>query len=113
MFEQKYPLDSVLALNADDAAPNDEVMKEAEIATVESEAVDLLEVDNDRKDEATLCDVVTEEVLVPAKGAPQTGWRVDRFPQGPGRMRLVNTPLEFEASYVSALVDHWQGRPER
>ena len=21
------------------------------------------------------------------------GWRVDRFPQGPGRMRLVSTPL--------------------
>ena len=41
----------------------------------------------------TLCDVVTEEVLVPAKGAPLAGWHVDRFPQGPGRMRLVSTPL--------------------
>ena len=48
--------------------------------------------DVDRKVEATLRDVVTEEVLVPAKGAPQTGWRVDRFPQGPVRMRLVSTP---------------------
>ena len=48
---------------------------------------------DDRKDEATLCDVMTEQVLVPAKGAPQTGWNVDRFPQGPGRMRLVSTPL--------------------
>ena len=41
----------------------------------------------------TLCDVVSEEVLVPAKGALLTGWRVDRFPQGPGRMRLVSAPL--------------------
>ena len=32
-------------------------------------------------------------MLVPARGAPPTGWRVDRFPQGPGRMRLVSTPL--------------------
>ena len=37
--------------------------------------------------------VVTEEVLVSVVGAPQTWWRVDRFPQGPGRMRLVSTPL--------------------
>ena len=33
-----------------------------------------------------------EEVLVPATGASQTRSRVDRFPQGPGRMRLVSTP---------------------
>ena len=59
---------------------------------MEGEAVDFPEVDADRKDEATLRDVVTEEVLVPAVGASQTGWRVDRFPQGSGRMRLVSTP---------------------
>ena len=35
---------------------------------------------------------VAEEVLVPTVGAPLTGWRVDRFPQGPGRMHLVSTP---------------------
>ena len=93
MFEQKYPLDSVLALDADNVVPNDEVVKEAETAVVEGEAVDFLEVNVDRKDEATLCDVVTEEVWVPAKGAPQTGWHVDRFPRRPGRMRLVSTPL--------------------
>ena len=69
-FEQKYSLDSVLALDADDAAPNDEVVKEAETAIVEGEAVHLPEVYDDRKDEATLCDVMTEEVLVPEKGAP-------------------------------------------
>ena len=92
-FEQKDPLDTVSALDADDAAPDNEVVKESETAIVEGEAVDLPEVDDDRKDEATLCDVVTEEVLVPAKGAPLTGWRVDRIPQGPGRMRLVSAPL--------------------
>ena len=92
-FEQKYSLDSVLALDADDAAPNDEVVKEAETAVVEGEAVDFLEVDFDRKDEAVLRDAVAEDVLVPAKGAPLTGWRVDRFPQGSGRMRLVSTQL--------------------
>ena len=54
VFKQKDPLDTVLALNADDAAPNDEVVKEAETAAVEGEAVDFLEVDADRKDEATL-----------------------------------------------------------
>ena len=73
------------------AAPYDEVVKEAEAVAVEGEAVDFPEVDADRKDEGTLRDGVTEEVLVLARGAPQTGWRVDRFPQGPGRMRLVST----------------------
>ena len=81
-----------LALDADDAAPDDEVMKEAEAAAVEDEAVDFPEVDADRKDEATLRDAVAEEVLVPARGAPPTGWRVDRFPQSSGRMRFVSTP---------------------
>ena len=57
---------------------------------VEGEAVDFPEVDTDGKDEATLRDFVAEEVLVPTVGAPPTGWRVDRFPQG---MRLVSTPL--------------------
>ena len=66
--------------------PSDEVVKEAEAAAVESEAVNFPEVDADRKHEATLRDVVAEEVLVPAVGAPQTGWRVDRFPRGPGRV---------------------------
>ena len=47
----------------------------------------------DRKDEVTLRDLVAEEVLVPVVEAPPTGWRVDRFPQGTGRMRLVSTPL--------------------
>ena len=69
------------------------VVKEAEAVIVESEAVDLPEVYDDRKDEATLCHAMTEEVLVPAKGAPQTGWHVDRFRQSSGRMRLVSTPL--------------------
>ena len=55
---------------------------------MEGEAVDFPEVDADGKDEATLRDVVTEEVLVPAGRAPQTGWHVDRLPQGPGRMCL-------------------------
>ena len=92
VFEQKDPLDTVLALDADNATPDDEVVKEAEAAAVEGEVVDFPEVNGDRKDEATLRDVVAEEVLVPARGAPPTGWRVDRFPQGPGRMRLVITP---------------------
>ena len=92
VFEQKDPLDTVAALDADDTAPDDEVVKEAEAVIVEGEAVNLPEVDDDRKDEATLRDVVTEEMLVPTVGASQTGSRVDRFPQGPGRMRLVSTP---------------------
>ena len=82
----------MLALDANDVAPDYEVMKEAETVTVEGEAVDLPEVDDDRKDEATLLDVVTEEMSVPTVGASQTGSRVDRSPQGPGRMRLVSTP---------------------
>ena len=74
VFEQNFPLDAVSALDTDDAVPDDEVIKEVETAVVESEAVDFPEVNVDRKDEATLRDVVTEEVLVPAAGAPQTGW---------------------------------------
>ena len=92
VFEQKDPLDTVLALDADDAVTVDEVVKEAEAAAVERVSVDFLEVDAERKDEAVLRDAVAEEVLVPAGGAPPTGWRVDRFPQGPRRMRLVSTP---------------------
>ena len=71
---------------------SDQVVTDAEAAAVEGEAVDFPEVDADRKGEATLRDVVAEEVLVPTVGAPLTGWRVDRFPQGPGRMRFVSTP---------------------
>ena len=93
VFERKFPVDSVLALDANDAASDNGVVKEAEAAVVESVSVDFPEVDADRKDEAVLRDAVAEEVLVPAVGALQTGWRDDRFPQGPGRMRLVSTPL--------------------
>ena len=67
VFEQKDPLDTVLALDADNAAPEDEVVNEADAVTVEGEAVDFPEVDDDEKDEVTLRDVVTEEVLVPAR----------------------------------------------
>ena len=63
VFEQKYSLDIVLALDANDTASDNEAVKEAETAIVEGEDVDLPEVYDDRKDEATLCDVVTEEVL--------------------------------------------------
>ena len=52
VFEQKDPLDTVLALDANDAAPDDEVVREAGAVTVEGEAVDFLEVDTDGKDEA-------------------------------------------------------------
>ena len=69
VFEQKDLLDTVLALDADNVVPNDEVVKEAETVTVEGEAVDFPEVDGDGKHEATLRDVVTEEVLVPASGS--------------------------------------------
>ena len=30
---------------------------------------------------------MAEEVLVPAVGAPQTGWRVNRFPRGPPELK--------------------------
>ena len=49
-------------MDANDAASDIEAVKEAETAIVEGEAVYLHEVYGDRKDEATLCDVVTEEV---------------------------------------------------
>ena len=60
-------LDGVLALDANDAVPDNEVVKEAEAAILEGEAVGLPEVYEDRNDEATLRDVVTEEVLVPRR----------------------------------------------
>ena len=72
VFEQKCLLDSVLALNADDVAPDDEVMKEAETAVVESEAVDIPEVNVDRKDQMTLRDFMTEERFLPTVGAPHS-----------------------------------------
>ena len=92
VFELKDYLDTVLTLDVDDAVTDDEVVKEAEAAAVERVSVDFPEVDADRKDEAFLRDAVAEEVLAPAGGAPPTGWRIDRFPQGPGRTRLVSTP---------------------
>ena len=73
--------------------PSDEVVKEAEAAAVEGEAVDFPEVDADRKDATTLRDAVAEEVLVPVVGALTTGCVFDRFPQSSGRMRLVSTPM--------------------
>ena len=82
VFEQKDALDTVLALDAEDAVTDDEVVKEAEAAAVERVSVDFLAVDADRKDEAVLRDAVAEEVLVPAGIAPPTGWHVDRFRQG-------------------------------
>ena len=85
VFEQKDPLDIVLALDADDVVPNDEVVKEAEAAAVERVSVDFPEVDADRKDEAVLRNAVAEEVLAPAGRAPLTGSRRPR-------MRLVSTP---------------------
>ena len=60
VFEQKYSLDSVLDLDANDAASDNEVVKEVEAAIVEGEAVDFPEVDFDREDKATLHDVVKE-----------------------------------------------------
>ena len=52
---------------------SDEVVKVSEIVTVEGEAVDFPEVDANGKDEATLRDVVAEQVVVPVAGAPTTG----------------------------------------
>ena len=49
---------------------SDEVVKEAEAAAVEGEAVDFPEVDADKKHEATRREVEAEEVLAPAGGAP-------------------------------------------
>ena len=49
------------------------MVKEAEAAAVEVEAVDFPEVDADWEDETTLRDAVAEEVLVPAVRALPTG----------------------------------------
>ena len=92
VFELKVLLDTVLALDIDDGVIDDEVVKEVEAASVERVKVDFPEVDPDRKDEAVLRDAVAEEVLAPAGRALPTGWRVDRFPQGPGRTRFVTSP---------------------
>ena len=92
VFELKDSLDTVLALDVDNAVTDDEVVKEAKAAVVERVSVDFPEVDPDRKDEAVLRDAVAEEVLANVGRAPPTGWRVDRFPQGPDRMRLVSSP---------------------
>ena len=68
---------------------SDEVVKEAETAIVEREVFDFPEVDADRKHEATLRDVVAEEVLVPTVGASMTGWRVDRFRGARPELQLI------------------------
>ena len=67
VFKQKDLLDTVLALDADNVVPNDEVLKEIETAVVESEAVDFPEVNVDRKDEVTLSDVVTKRCWFPQR----------------------------------------------
>ena len=96
VFELKDSFDTVLALDVDDAVTDDEVVKEAWTAAMERVSVDFPEVDPDRKDEAVLRDAVAVEVLAPARGAPPNGWRVDRFPQGLGRTRLVQRVLWAE-----------------
>ena len=73
VFELKDSLDTVLALDVDDAVTDDEVVKEAETAAVERVSVDFPEVDADGKDEAVLRDAVAEEVLAPAGRAPPNG----------------------------------------
>ena len=115
VFELKDSLDTVLALDVDDAVTDDEVVKEAEAAAVERVSVDFPAVDADRKDEAVLRDSVAEEVLAPAGRAPPTGWRVDRFQQGLGRMRLVSTPpwsLRPPTCEPELWVGHRQACPE-
>ena len=68
-------------------------MNETEAMAVEVDAVDFLEVYDDRKDEATRCDVMTEEVLVPQGEHLIPGGVCDRFWQSSGRLRLVSSPL--------------------
>ena len=72
VFELKDSLDTVSALDVDEAVTDDEVVKEAENAAVERVSVDFPEVDADRKDEAVLRDAAAEEVLAPAGRAPPT-----------------------------------------
>ena len=66
VFELKDSLDTMLALDVDDAVTDNEVVKEADSAAVERVSVDFPEVDADRKDEAVLRDAVAEKVLAPA-----------------------------------------------
>ena len=59
---------------------------------------------DDRKDEATRCDVMTEEVLVPRGEHLVPGGVSDRFRQSSGRLRLVSSPLwSLRLPLVSAL----------
>ena len=80
----------LLASNAENAAPNDEVVKDAETLAVEGEAVDLSEVDDDRKGEV----------------GSHSGSTSDRvacrsLPAGPGQDAPCEySVVEFEASYV-------------
>ena len=55
---------------------SDEVVNETEAMAVEADAVDFPEVCDDRKDEATRCDVMTEEVFVPQREHLIPGGRV-------------------------------------
>eukprot|EP00974_Lingulodinium_polyedra_P024938 2411873-Lingulodinium_polyedra.AAC.1 len=61
-------------------------------AAADGPAVEFPEVDADRRDEADLQQAVASEVHVAPGGAPPAGWRVDRFPQAAGKVRLVSTP---------------------
>ena len=98
LSEQKDLLGAVSVFVADDAVPKSEVLKE----TVEGEViVDFLAMDADGKNEASPRNVVIEEVLVLAVGAPQNDGL-----EAP----CEHSAVEFEVSYVSTLVDHRQGR---
>ena len=93
VFEPKDLLDIVLALDANDAAPNDEVVKEAETYALwrvrPSTFLSWTLTGRMRRLSAMLR---LKRCWFPQREHLQTGWRVDRFQQGPGRMRLVSTP---------------------
>ncbi len=62
------------------------------VSAPDGPAVDFTEVDADRRDEEALQQAAASEVHVAPGGAPPAGWRVDRFPNGAGKVRLVSTP---------------------
>ena len=78
------------------------MMKEAEAAALEDEAVDFPEVDADRKDEATLRDAVAEEALAPAGEEEhlRPGGVLIASRRARAGLRLEYSAMEFEASYV-------------
>ena len=100
VFELKDSLDTVLALDVDDAVTDEEVVKEAETAAVERVSVDFTEVDADKKMRRFSLMLWLNRCWL-LQGSTSDRVACSSPPAGPGQDAPCEySAVEFDASYV-------------